>query len=361
VTRRLVLSYLAIAVLVIFALILPLGLAVQGLDLGDLDPRRAWLSIILISVSVIGSSVALGLIFSRSLRRPIDNLRDASVRLAEGDLDARANENVPTKELRDLAVSFNHMAEELEARIKSQRDFVADASHQLRTPLTALQFQLENLGDTEDPDVLRWRDAALERVSHLARLVEEMLTLARVDSGIVAPAKLQRADAIVSGNIDAWLPVAAEFGSTIEFEPGEAHSLLVLTVPTHVEQILENLVANAARAAPNSTITIRLARAGSNVEFHVVDCGHGMTDAERQRAFDRFWRSAKNANVKGSGLGLAIVQRLAEANHGSVTLEASPCGGTDATLRLPLAGGDDDDELDRDDVRPLRRARVASG
>ena len=165
---------------------------------------------------------------------------------------------------------------------------MADASHQLRTPLTALRLRLENLEATMPPAAAGDLRAAAAETGRLARLVDGLLTLARAEA---APSRREVVDlaAVVADRQAAWAPLAAEQDVELTVQPGPAAP--VWAVPGALEQVLDNLLANALRVAPaGSQIELAIRQAGGWVELHVTDQGPGMPAEQRQRAFDRFWR-----------------------------------------------------------------------
>ena len=209
--------------------------------------------------------------------------------------------------------------------MRSQEEFVADASHQLRTPLTALRLRLDNLdGDVNDsarPDLER----ALEEVERLSRLVDGLLALARAE---VSPLERVNLASLVDERIEAWSTLAAEQGVKLEASVTGMASVGA----DRLGQALENLISNALAVSPQGgTVLV----SGSRGELHVIDQGPGLSEEERERAFDRFWRGGKSGT--GSGLWLAIVKRLIETDGGTVELRAAPEGGLDAVIHLHTA------------------------
>ena len=183
--------------------------------------------------------------------------------------------------MRRLARELNQTTAKLASLITSQEQFVADASHELRTPLTALRLRVEN-GDT---------DAALGEIERLARLVDELLALARADASGEVPEPLHLDD-VVARRVELWAPYASEHGVTLRPLGGGS---VVRAAPGRIEQVLDNLLANAIDASPaGSTVTV----AASRDELHVSDEGPGLSGEQRARAFDRFWRASASP---GSG------------------------------------------------------------
>ncbi|QKV91224.1 HAMP domain-containing histidine kinase [Streptomyces sp. NA02950] len=308
--------------------------------------HRVWLILALAGSAILVAVAVAALVFARWTSRPIRELERAAHRLADGERATPAPATCGPPEVRSLAVTFNQTAARLEHLLTSQRAFAAEASHQLKTPLAALRLRLDNL----EPDVSgHARDsltAAMTETDRLARMVEGLLDMARLEEGAVVPEPVD-IDQVCTQRLLTWAPL---------FEREDARLVLIggrvghaLAAPGAVEQILDNLLSNALRAIPaGGTVTLvpRLSASDrrhlhlpghqtqpSWVEVHVIDEGPGMTAEQRRRAFDRFWR-APDAPKGGTGLGLSLVQRLAHVSGGEATLTAAPGGGLDAAVRL---------------------------
>jgi len=303
-------------------------------DTAELDTRirRNWWTLALIGLVVMGAVTIVGFILARSVTRPVRALAVATDRLAAGDLGARAEVDRGPPEVRSLAERFNDMAERLEELVGSQRAFVADASHQLRTPLTALRLRLENLESAAPEDLQPDLEAGSREVARLARLVEGLLVIARTEGSRPERTVIDVAE-VARQRIDAWTPLAEERDIRLVLDAQEPVS--ATAVDGAVDQILDNLLDNAMDAAPtDSAITVTASSDDGTVEMHVVDSGPGMTPAQRKNAFNRFWRGP-DADSAGSGLGLAIVQQLATTCGGNVELGDATPTGLDVTVRLP--------------------------
>ncbi len=299
--------------------------------------RRVWLVLGAVAIAVIALVFLVSLRLARSVTRPVSDLEEAAHRLGDGDLAARAPVPDSPEELRVLAESFNATATRLGSLVESQRAFVADASHQLRTPLQALRFRLETLefdvaaGRAVDGDDV---EGALAEVARLSRLVDALLALARAEGAASAPVPTAL-DGVIGARVDAWSALAAEHGVTIDARVDEGTTALV--TPGHLEQVLDNVLSNAIDVAPaGSAVQILAGSDGGPVELRVRDAGPGMDTEQRDRAFARFWRPA-GASAGGSGLGLAIVRSLVEADGGSVDLGEAPGGGLEVRLSLRAA------------------------
>jgi signal transduction histidine kinase len=294
----------------------------------DARIRRAWSALIGLGVIVLGVVFLVSLRLARQVTKPLDDLERAAARLGQGELEARAPVPESPPEVRVLAESFNRTADRLQELVSSQQVFVADASHQLRTPLAALRLRLENLerdiGDVEghaSEDVA----GALTEVARLSRLVDGLLALARAEAS-AAPSESIALGPVVAGRVEAWAALAAERG--VELVTQLDLDLEVRSSPGRVEQVLDNLIANALDVAPPGTAVRVTGRRGhAGIELVVADAGRGMSPEQRARAFDRFWRPTGADRSGGTGLGLAIVAGLVTADGGTVELEESAEGG----------------------------------
>jgi signal transduction histidine kinase len=211
------------------------------------------------------------------------------------------------------------------------------ASRSVKTPLTALRLRLENFEPYLDPRARGSLDEAVGEVERLARMVQGLLALARLESSATTP-EATDLDAVIADRAAIWTAFASEHYVDITVAGPQIGQVWAL--PGALEQIIDNLLSNALRVSPpGTTITLATAAAAEGsrtppmVELHVIDQGPGMTETERQRAFDRFWR-ASNAHHDGTGLGLPIVQQLTRASGGDITLHAAPGAGLDAVVRL---------------------------
>jgi signal transduction histidine kinase len=297
-----------------------------------LDSRvnRYWLLLAAIGGVVLAAATVVGLRFARTLARPLSALERAAAAVGSGDLTARAPAGSGPPEVRAVAARFNETVERLDGLLHSQQEFVADASHQLRTPLTALRLRLENLERDLAKDARPDLEAALAEVERLARLVDGLLVLARADAAQPATEPVDLAT-VVDARLDSWSLQASE--RDVELQAEVPAGLRGLASPGALEQVLDNLLSNAlAVSPPGSTIRVEGSAAGDSVEFRVSDEGPGMGAEQRARAFDRFWRAGPPG--AGTGLGLAVVQRLVTADGGTIELRDGPHGGLEAVIAL---------------------------
>jgi signal transduction histidine kinase len=299
----------------------------------DARVHRYWLILGATGGVVLLLAIAVGIQFARTLTKPLSRLEQAAAAVGAGDLEARAPTTAGPPEMRALASEFNHTVTRLDGLLRSQREFVADASHQLRTPLAAMQLRLENLERDVDEAGKPSLEGALAEVDRLGRLVEGLLTLARADASRPSPEPIDVAS-LIEARVDAWSEELAARGVAVDTQVKKGTA--VLATPGSLEQVLDNLISNAVRAlSTGGCVTLVAAPAGGAVELHVGDTGPGMTSDQRARALDRFWRAGSAGT--GTGLGLAIVNRLVTADGGAVELRDAEGGGLDVVVRLPVA------------------------
>ena len=290
-------------------------------------------ALVIVALTTVLGAGAIGWIFASSVTRRLRRLTELTERFAEGDLAVRAEERTGAPELRSLSRSFNAMAERLTAALDQQRRFASDASHQLRTPLTALRLRLERAGElgSESPQESQERiSAAITEVDRLDTLVEGLLLLSRGE-GSVASVSLTDVAAIARERVEQWQALGEEHGVDIRYQ-GPSSSI-ALASSAAAEQIIDNYIDNALSVSPTGgAVTVRLDRDTHGTTIHVLDEGPGLPPADLARAFERFWRGRDDSS--GTGLGLAIVSQLADASGAEVGLANRASGGLDARVRF---------------------------
>jgi signal transduction histidine kinase len=321
----------------------PIGTVVLERPTGPLNQNIAnlWLYLIALSGGAMAAAVLVAIYFARWVSRPLGRLDTAARRIADGDLTVRARAGYGPPELRRMAATFNMMAGRLEALVHGHRAMVADASHQLRTPLTALRLRLDLLAADSPPAAAAELAGAQEEIARLSRLVDGLLATARAEA---TTEQLENTDVLAAVNerVAAWQPVADGHNVKLLVEDGGgarvgaagfAGGQRVALGAGHLEQILDNLIDNALDALGTQGGSVRLlAEAGdSGTVLTVADDGPGMTPQERSRAFLRYTTGSQN----GTGLGLAIVHRLVTANGGAIRLADTPGGGLTVVLEFP--------------------------
>jgi two-component system, OmpR family, sensor kinase len=328
----------------------------QSVDAVSSQVRRSTLGLIGLGVAALALGLLVAWLLAGFLTRPLRGLTAAARRVAAGDLDARATE-AGAREHREVAHAFNDMTERLSQSIGAQRDFVANAAHQLRTPLTGLRLRLEAASMKADDDALRRDLEAGEReAERLARTVTGLLTLAREGQRPDVAAPLSLIDA-GEGAFDRWAVVAEEHGCELELLDRSAGALVDASAE-EVAIMLDNLVENAIEhTAPGSVVTIELRAGGAFGHVAVSDAGPGLEPGEEERVFERFFRGSSRADrPRGTGLGLTIVRVLARRWGGDAVIANRPEGGACAEVRLPLSTVPADAGAATTTERPLDRA-----
>jgi len=317
--------------LAVLAVLLPLGAVLASgwvmFHMGD-DVK-----ILAVTAASALTALVAALLVARSIADSIDRVREASVELAHGNLDARAPEGGPV-EVAELAASFNEMGANLSKLFDTRRELVAWASHDLRTPLANMQAMLEaledGLGEPEEyVPVLR------EQVRILSLLVEDLFELARIDAGALTLEMHH-------------LPVAPIVSSSlrgVEAEARSRHVSLAAEVeedvtarfaPEKVERVLMNLLTNALRHTPSDgAVAVLVEPREGEVRVAVEDTGAGLDSEARERMFERFWRGDQSRSSRGAGLGLAIARGLVEAHGGRIWAEDREGGGARVCFTLP--------------------------
>jgi signal transduction histidine kinase len=296
---------------------------------------RMWLSLGLVVIIAVGATAVVAFAVARSVTRPIARLGATAELIAEGDLSARAGIAEAPPELADLATTFDDMAERVETLVASQRAFVADASHQLRTPLTALRLRLENIqAEASDEELEAFDDVTVE-VERLSLLIDQLLELSREGSATTVPIDV---DDIVSQRFSLWEPVAREHSITFKMNIDHEPPCDAVALPGSLEQILDNLIDNALRYTPDgcSVAVSTSPDDKGRCRIEVADSGPGVADEDLDRIFDRFWRG--DSDQPGTGLGLAIVAHLTNRSGGTITATNAPGGGLSVIVILAARG-----------------------
>lgn len=310
--------------------------------------RSSWITLGVSGAAVLVAAAVAATVLGRWASRPTRTLATTIAAMAEGDLGARAPDVGGPPELREVARRFNDLAARLVDLIDRQRRFAADASHQLRSPLTALRLELEDLeaeltaGGRSGPQVRQ----AIEEVDRLEAIVAGLLELARAESPVgpsdAGPARTDLADVAASRAAVAGQG-AVKRGVAVEMIASDGTLPPVAAPEVHVVEVLDNLLTNAVRHAPaGTTVTVRVSRDGDHARCDVRDRGSGLDAVDRLRAFERFWRAHDSEPGTGSGLGLPIARGLARRYGGDVVLVDPDEGDDDrrgivARLRLPVA------------------------
>jgi len=287
----------------------------------------------LIGGAALLAALLAGYLLAARTAAPLRRFAETAAEVDVGDLSPRLDSDpAAASELRALADAFNHMLDRLEDAFARQRRFVSDASHELRSPLTAIRGQLEVLARNEAPDaaeVRRVEGLALAEMARVERLVEDLLALARLDEGVAPAPQELAADSFLRELIDA---------GDGEVEVGELAEGSLHADPDLIAQVLRNLIDNARRhAGAGGRVSVSSVTVSDGLCVRVDDDGPGIPAAERERVFDRFHRteSARDRASGGSGLGLGIARSILASHGGRIWIEDSPLGGARVSFELP--------------------------
>jgi two-component system OmpR family sensor kinase len=279
------------------------------------------------------AALLAGYLLAARTASPLRRFAETAAEVDAGDLTPRLAPGPETaSELRTVADAFNHMLDRLEDAFARQRRFVSDASHELRSPLTAIRGQLEVLARSEAPDAAEVRHVealALAEMGRVERLVEDLLALARLDEGVGPAPRELAADYFLRELITA---------TDVRVEIGALAAGTLRADPDLIAQVLRNLIENARRhTGTNGRVLVASAAGPGGLRVDVDDDGPGVAPAERERVFDRFHRSeaGRERAAGGSGLGLGIARSILAAHEGRIWIEGSSLGGARVSFELP--------------------------
>jgi signal transduction histidine kinase len=282
-------------------------------------------------------SALVALLLALGVTRHLTRLRNVTEEFAKGNYSVRAEIDGGAPEIRSLSRSFNAMADQLDRLISQQKAFAGDASHQLRTPLTALQLRLERateMLETDPAGAAERIEAAMVETDRLQRLVEGLLVLSRSENADKIERDICDAAQIARERIQNWEALASEQNISLQMNVPE-HAMIA-AIPGALEQVIDNYIDNALEVVPaNSTITVQISKDTHFTKVSIIDEGPGIAEADIAKAFNRFWRA--RSDTHGSGLGLAIVDRLATASGGRAELVNLSPHGLSADAYFPTA------------------------
>jgi len=297
-------------------------------------------------------STLLAYLIARSIARPLQRITLATEKIAKGDYDQQLDITSPD-EVRHLATSFNVMAQEVKASRQAQRDFVANVSHELKTPLTSIQGFSQAILDGTARDGEAQRHAAQvinDEAERMARLVNELLDLAKLDAGqIVMAQEPVDMGQLLRGCVEKLTPQAGQGGVELKLDLG---ALPLLSGDNdRLAQVFTNLVDNALKHTPQGgrvTVAAREAisqparkgeKAPPRIEVSVADTGSGIPPEDLSRIFERFYQvdKSRRRKGKGAGLGLAIAKEIVQAHGGQIKAESVVGVGTKFTVTLPAS------------------------
>ncbi|WP_354701067.1 ATP-binding protein [Paraconexibacter sp. AEG42_29] len=312
-----------------------LGSLVVVADLGreEREATRAARGSALIALVVLLIATGIAFVVAGRVLAPLRRLRATATSITENDLTQRL-EVRGSDELAELARTFNAMLDRLEGAFDSQRAFVSDAGHELRTPITIIRGHLELLGDGEDPDERRETLALVQdELQRMSRLVEDLLTLAKAERSDFLRAEDIDLDELVEELLVKARALGDRLWAVERADPGLLHA-----DRQRLTQAVMNLAANAVQhTGRGDTITLAGVHEGTRVTLSVADTGPGIALGDQARIFDRHQRGGdERRRPDGAGLGLAIVTAIAAAHGGRATVASAPGEGARFAIILPV-------------------------
>lgn len=293
-------------------------------------------------LAVALAALTAALVFSQVITSPIAALNKTIQKMGKGDLSARVKVR-GSGELRQLAESYNTMAEQLERLDKSRNQFVSNASHELKTPLTTMKILLESLIYQPDmPAELRaeFMQDMNHEIDRLTSIITDLLTLTRMDSRRMElhPAMVDLSE-LVEETLRLLTPAAEQRSQALlgQVEPG----CKLVADRSKLGQIIYNLTENGLKYTPDGgEVTVSLKTEGRQVVLTVKDNGVGIPEADQAHIFERFYRvdKARSRETGGTGLGLSIVRQLVTLHKGVISVDSTPGEGSTFTVRLPMDG-----------------------
>jgi signal transduction histidine kinase len=326
---------------IVFAVGMTILLAylILGFGFGVFALGEHWWEVLLAGALAAGIALVIARWVARGMTQPLRDMAQAARRMETGDYTQRVHTS-SRDEVGQLAQAFNRMSAELDQLERLRRDLVANVSHELKTPISALRAHLENLLDgveRPDPETLQVMLAQSER---LGRLVDQLLDLSRLESGDVPLHREEVALAPLVSQVLSEIEVAGA-GRSVELERAVPEDLpAVYADRERIHQVLFNLLDNAVRFTPaGGRVTVSADRHDGSVDVHVADTGPGIPPEHLPRLFERFYRAdpARSQKEGGTGIGLAIARSVVEAHGGRIWADSSPGQGSVFTFELPVA------------------------
>lgn len=326
---------------IVFAVGMTILLAylILGFGFGVFALGEHWWEVLLAGALAAGIALVIARWVARGMTQPLRDMAQAARRMETGDYSQRVYTS-SRDEVGQLAQAFNRMSAELDQLERLRRDLVANVSHELKTPISALRAHLENLLDgveRPDPETLQVMLAQSER---LGRLVDQLLDLSRLESGDVPLHREEVALAPLVSEVLSEIEVAGA-GRGVELDGAVPEDLpAVFADRERIHQVLFNLLDNAVRFTPSGgRVTVSADGHNGSVDVHVADTGPGIPPEHLPRLFERFYRAdlARSQKDGGTGIGLAIARSVVEAHGGRIWADSRPGEGSVFTFELPVA------------------------
>lgn len=266
--------------------------------------------------------------------RPVTELESSAQAITSGNLNKRAAADAGPPELRGLSQSFNHMADTVASTFTRQREFVSDASHQLRNPIASLRIAVENLEphlDGTDEANETYVDA-IDDLDRMAQVVSGLLASTELPDAELVPVRLSEA---IGNDVERWAQLCADLNVSwqADIDPDQ----IVIGPAGGLSHVLDELISNALRLSETSLLELRGSLHDDAYLLCLIDHGVGLPADDLGRATERFWRAKRNQNIPGTGLGLNIAQTTVTEAGGRLSLSPTPGGGLTVTIALRTA------------------------
>ncbi len=300
------------------------------------DGFRAWLPLISFGIAAIMVSVFLTLLVSSRFFRPIEHLIRALEQVTAGDFRVRLPENAYDLEIAEMNINFNKMVKELKSMEMLQADFIQNVSHEIKTPLSAIEGYASLLCSEElSEEGKQYLERILESTKRLSYLTGNILKLSKLENQQIISEKQQF-------SLDEQLRQAV-----LLLEPFWDKKNLIMDIDLSevyfygseelLFQVWTNLLSNAIKFTPKGgSISIRLEQGIHDIHVDIQDTGIGMTEEVQSHIFDKFYQGEKNRNMEGNGLGLALVKKIIELCDGTISVKSQPDHGSVFTVRFPI-------------------------
>ncbi len=295
----------------------------------------------LISFAIMGViilfSVWSGMFFISGIVHPINEIERTADKISKGDFDIRIDTQYKTTEIKNLVVTINNMAQELEKTERMKNDFISSVSHELRTPLTSIKGWVETLhgsAQEQDPMYNRGLKVIYSETDRLYDMVEELLDFSRMQNGIVLNSEVLDLVAEVTDSVLTVEQRVNNSGMSISYDEPEM-PIAVFADASRLRQVFINIFDNAIKySQKGDIITVEILCDKKEVRVKISDMGQGITPEDLEHVKLKFYKGRKS--VRGNGIGLAVVDEIANAHGGKIEIESEYTKGTQVTLHLPL-------------------------
>lgn len=324
-------------IFVVFILIAAIWFLLFQLNLIQIDPGTAHIPIVVLSLGSVLLGTIIALFVGKMMIRPIQNMIDAFDELSRGNFSVKIPTNEKVAEIREMAQHFNAMAYDLSHIETLRSDFVANVSHEFKTPIAAIEGYAMLL---QNPNLTQ------EKRSHYIEIIlDNSRRLSNLSSNILTLSKLENQEMIVDNREfrlneqirKSILLLEGKWSAkNIEFDIDLPKQMYYGSEPL-LAQVWSNILDNAIKHSPEGgVIHVNIYPVNKGLTVSIVDCGEGMTEEVQKHIFEKFYQGDNSHKAEGNGLGLALVKRIVELCHGAILVQSTPGQGTKFSVTLPL-------------------------